>query len=80
MFNVTSSKLTGIPQTRLLPLGTVASAIGVNPALVRRLTREGVIPSVQLGARRRVDERWLRTWLDRGLGPEGTPAAPVDSK
>lgn len=57
-----------LPRTRLLPIPQAAAAVGLRPAHLRQLIRRGEVPSVQVGPRRRIDERYLRSLLRQGLG------------
>jgi hypothetical protein len=53
--------------TELLPLSRGAAAVGMSEKVFGRLVRDGVIPSVEVGSRRRVNADVLRTW-SRGSG------------
>jgi hypothetical protein len=62
--------------TKLLTLPKFAQACGISEWLARRLVLNGDIPSVLVGTRRRIDERWVERWLDAG-NPEPTPVSPA---
>jgi hypothetical protein len=51
----------------LLPLSRGAAAVGMSEKVFGRLVRDGVIPSVEVGSRRRVNAEVLRSWA-RGSG------------
>jgi hypothetical protein len=59
--------------TKLLSIPEFADAAGLSDALARALVMRGDVPSVRVGARRRVDSRWVQKWLSLG-NPEITPA------
>jgi hypothetical protein len=46
----------------LLPLSRGAAAVGMSEKVFRRLVDDGVIPSVPVGSRRRVNADVLRAW------------------
>jgi excisionase family DNA binding protein len=50
--------------TRLLTIPMFARNTGLTPRLARELVRNGDIPSLQVGCRRRIDERWVNEWLN----------------
>jgi len=51
----------------LLPLSRGAAEVGMSEKVFGRLVRDGVIPSVPVGSRRRVNAAVLRNWA-RGSG------------
>jgi excisionase family DNA binding protein len=59
--------------TKLLSVPEFARATGLGYQLARKLVLSGEIPSIKVGARRRVDIRWVHHWLS-----QATPGVPVD--
>jgi hypothetical protein len=60
--------------TKLLSIPQFAHATGLSDALARSLVMRGDVPSVRVGARRRVDSRWVEKWVNLG-NPEIPTAA-----
>jgi len=60
----------GSVRTKLITPRAFALATGLNYDLVLKLVGNGDIPSVPLGTRRRIDERWVRQWLSGGGATE----------
>jgi excisionase family DNA binding protein len=62
--------------TKLLSIPEFAKATGLSVWLARELVHRGDVPSVRVGARRRVDSRWVERWLAAG-NPESDVPSPV---
>jgi predicted DNA-binding transcriptional regulator AlpA len=60
--------------TRLLSIPQFANATGLSDALARALVMRGDVPSVRVGARRRVSSHWVEKWVNLG-NPEIPTAA-----
>jgi hypothetical protein len=56
-----------LPRTRLLPISTVAEITGLRAELIRGLVGRGEWPSIRIGPRRRIDERFIRQLLDQTI-------------
>jgi excisionase family DNA binding protein len=53
--------------TSLKPaIPTIASVLGISQSTARRLVRKGLIPTVRVGGRIRIDECDLQTWIEKG--------------
>lgn len=52
--------------TKLLSIPQFADATGLTDYLARALVMRGDVPSVRVGARRRVDSRWVEKWVNLG--------------
>lgn len=49
--------------TNLIPISDFAKSTGISYWLARQLVKNGAIPSIPVGKRRRIDERWIEKWL-----------------
>jgi excisionase family DNA binding protein len=58
----------GSPIGELVPIARAARLVGLSTALMARVIRDGSVPSVQVGTRRRVNVDALRRWAG---SPEG---------
>jgi len=58
----------GSPIGELVPIARAARLVGLSNALMARVIRDGSVPSVQVGTRRRVNVDALRRWAG---SPEG---------
>lgn len=56
----------GVTMTRLLKVSQLSKETGLPYRLCLQLVRDGDIPSLMVGRRRRVDIRWLEQWLATG--------------
>lgn len=63
--------------TKLLSIPQFAHATGLSDALARALVMRGDVPSVRVGARRRVDSRWVEKWVN--LGNPEIPTAAIET-
>jgi excisionase family DNA binding protein len=52
--------------TKLITIPKFAEATGLTYRLCLQLVSNGRIPSVRVGARRRIDVRWAAQWLAEG--------------
>jgi excisionase family DNA binding protein len=53
--------------TSLKPaIPTISSVLGISQSTARRLVQRGLIPTVRVGGRIRIDECSLQSWVDNG--------------
>ena len=52
--------------TTLITIPKFAEVTGLTYRLCLHLVADGLIPSVQVGSRRRIDVRWVEQWLAQG--------------
>lgn len=65
--------------TKLLTVPKFAQATGLSYRLCLQLVGSGEIPSVPVGARRRIDVRWVEQWLAAGGYRQMNEVAPTDN-
>jgi excisionase family DNA binding protein len=49
--------------SKLLSIPATANATGLAVTLVRRLVKNGEIPSLIVGARPKISEQWVQRWI-----------------
>lgn len=64
--NEDKKQMIEIEPTKLLTIPQFARATGLTYSLSWQLVRQGRIPSVMVGTRRRIDARWIDQWLATG--------------
>jgi excisionase family DNA binding protein len=54
---------------RLLDAEEVSELLGIPAVLIRRMARNGELPSIRIGRRLRFDQSVLRDWIDARSQP-----------
>ena len=53
-------------QTKLLTIPDFARTCGITYSLAAQMVESGQIPTITVGKRRRIDQRFVDQWLSRG--------------
>jgi excisionase family DNA binding protein len=65
--------------TKLITIPKFAKATGLTYRLCLQLVSDGLIPSVRVGGRRRIDVRWAAQWLAEGGYQPTEMSEPADA-